>query len=51
MAGNKGYDAEVIADYFRRMEALGKNFILSSEDEMTDEMAHFTFIERMMGSL
>ena len=44
MAGNKGYDAEVIADYVRRMEALGKNFILSSEDEMTDEMAHFTFI-------
>jgi hypothetical protein len=49
MAKNKGYDSAVIKDYAEKMRLSGKNFILSSEDEMTDEMAHFLFIGKHEG--
>lgn len=44
MAKNKGFDSSVIQDYAQKMIVAGKNHVLSSEDEMTDEMAHFYFI-------
>ena len=49
MAKNKGFDKEVIRDYVEQMIASGKNYLLSTEDEMTDEMAHFLFIGKHEG--
>lgn len=49
MAKNKGFDTAVIQEYAEKMQADGKNFVLSSEDEMTDEMAHFLFIGKHEG--
>lgn len=49
MAPNKGFDVEVIKSYAEKMGATGKNYVLSQEDEMTDEMAHFYFIGKHEG--
>lgn len=40
---NKGFDADVIGDYKRRMKALGTNFLTDDNDENTDEYVHFYF--------
>jgi hypothetical protein len=50
MAKNKGFERAVIEDYAEKMRSSGKNYILSSEDEMTDEMAHFLFIGEHEGN-
>jgi hypothetical protein len=44
MARNKGFEESVIQEYSEKLRAAGKNYLLSKEDEMTDEMAHFYFI-------
>ncbi len=49
MAKNKGFDEAVIQDYAAKMESSGVNYVLSKEDEMTDEMAHFLFIGKHDG--
>lgn len=46
---NKGFDPEVISDYRRRMQAEGRDYVLSEEDENTDECVRFYFIGRHEG--
>lgn len=41
---NKGFDKETIADYKKKILASGNNFLLSEEDENSDEYVHFFFV-------
>ncbi|HMJ68443.1 MAG TPA: hypothetical protein VK508_06095 [Cyclobacteriaceae bacterium] len=47
---NKGFDTEVILQYKQRMLADGRDYVLSEEDESTDEYAHFLFIGKYEGT-
>ena len=49
MAKNKGFDSKVIQEYADKIRAAGKRYLISTEDEMTDEMAHFYFIGEYEG--
>lgn len=41
---NKGFDQQTIAEYRKRIMATGRNYVLDSEDEQSEEYAHFYFI-------
>lgn len=41
---NKGFDQETIAEYRRRIMATGRNYVPDSEDEQSEEYAHFYFL-------
>lgn len=49
MAKNKGFDSKVIQEYADKISISGKRYLMSAEDEMTDEMAHFYFIGEYEG--
>jgi hypothetical protein len=46
---NRGFEPEVIQEYRDRMNSSGKTFIMDSEDENTEEYAHFYFIGMFEG--
>ncbi len=46
---NKGFDTDIILQYKQRMQADGKDYLLSEEDESTEEYAHFLFIGKYEG--
>ena len=41
---NKGFDQDTIASYRKRILSTGRNYVLDSEDEQSEEYAHFYFI-------
>ncbi|HEY3429435.1 MAG TPA: hypothetical protein VGK39_02085, partial [Cyclobacteriaceae bacterium] len=41
---NKGFEPQVIADYRRRMKALGVTFLADEDDDNNEEYFHFYFI-------
>jgi hypothetical protein len=41
---NKGFDKDTIAEYKKKIAATGRNFILDTEEESSEEYAHFYFI-------
>lgn len=41
---NRGFEPTVIAEYTKKMAALGQCFVLDETDENTDEYVHFNFI-------
>lgn len=41
---NKGFEPEVIADYKRKMKALGLTFLPADDEENSDESLHFFFV-------
>lgn len=43
-AKNKGYDPETIASYRKRMLSSGRNYVLDTDDDQSDEYMHFYFI-------
>jgi hypothetical protein len=47
---NKGFDPTTISQYKQRMQGEGRNYLLSEEDENSDEYAHFFFIGKYDGS-
>lgn len=44
MSENEGFDPGTIEDYKSQMKALGKVYVEHSEDERSDEYAHFYFV-------
>lgn len=46
---NKGFDTAVIADYKRRIQSEGRSYLLSTEDENTDECSRFYFVGKHEG--
>jgi hypothetical protein len=46
---NKGFSDEVIAEYTRKMNALGQSYLVNEEDENSDEYFHFYFIGKYDG--
>jgi hypothetical protein len=41
---NKGFDLQTINEFRQRIDAAGQGFVYDTEDETTDEYAHFYFI-------
>jgi hypothetical protein len=50
IAGNKGFEAETISQYRKLMQDAGTTYLLSEEDDHTDEYAHFFFIGKYDGA-
>jgi hypothetical protein len=46
---NKGFEPETISEYNARILATGKTFLYDSEDENSDEYAHFYFVGKFEG--
>lgn len=46
---NKGFNPEVVNDYRRKMEALGRPFLVDESDENSDEYFHFYFVGKYNG--
>lgn len=46
---NKGFSDEVIAEYTRKMNALGQSYLVDDSDENSDEYFHFYFIGKYDG--
>lgn len=46
---NKGFDPEVVQEYQEKIRQGGKTFIYDTEDEISDEYAHFYFIGKFEG--
>lgn len=46
---NKGFDLQTIREYKQRIEAEGQGFIYDTDDENTEEYAHFYFIGNYEG--
>jgi hypothetical protein len=46
---NKGFEPETINEYNARISATGKTFLYDSEDENSDEYAHFYFVGKFEG--
>jgi hypothetical protein len=47
--GNKGFEAETISQYRKLIQAAGAAYVLSEEDEHTDEYAHVFFVGKYNG--
>lgn len=48
--GNKGFEAETISQYRKLIQATGTNYLLSEEEEPTEEYAHVFFIGKYDGA-
>lgn len=47
--GNKGFDPRIIEEYRSKIKAGSNSFLITDEDENTDEHAHFYFIGKYEG--
>lgn len=44
MTNNKGFDTQTLADYKKKINLTGQNYLLEDSDEKNDEYIHFYFI-------